>query len=222
MDLNAGDDTLQANNIAVDDFIITMDEGADLVQLGAFEAFATDPGGITTADGSIGVSGLLLIDTGTGADLVRSCACSARRIGTSIWATAMERTTTTTSRLENDFAVTLDDQLYVFIGSGETIDIDGGSGDDLVNINYLTANGALVVDGVTGNDVISVNGSVFNEYVGLFGGSGFDTIAVDFCRHDGGAEATWKSTPAPTTTLFCLRDRLVEEGQCRIRCRQRF
>jgi hypothetical protein len=199
------------------DFIITMDEGADLVQLGAFEAFAADPGGITTADGSIGVSGVLSIDTGTGADLVQAV----RVFGEADWDIDLGDSDGTNNnndeRSENDFAVTLDDQLYVFIGSGETIAINGGSGDDLVNINYLTANGVLVVDGVTGNDVISVNGSVFNEHVALFGGSGFDTAAVDFSRHDGGTGATMELDGGADDDFILFARSLVEEGQIVIR-----
>jgi hypothetical protein len=217
VDLNAGDDTLQANNVAVVDFTITMDEGADLVQLGAFEAFAADPGGITATDGSIGVSGLLRIDTGSGADLVQAV----RVFGAADWDVNLGDSDGTNnnndSRPENDFAVTLDDQIYVFIASGDTIDINGGSGDDLVNINYLTANGVLFVDGVTGNDVISVNGSVFNDHVALFGGSGFDTIAVDFSRHDGGSDATMEMDGGAEDDFILFARSLVEEGTIVIR-----
>jgi large repetitive protein len=212
VDLNAGDDILEMNNVAVDDLIITMDEGADVVRLGAFEAFAANPGGITAADGSVGVNGALVINTGTGADLVEIV----RVFGTANWDIALGDSDGTNNNnddiLENDFAVTLDDQIYVFIGSGETIAINGGTGDDLVNINYLTVNGALVVDGVTGNDVLSVNGSVFNEYVGLFGGSGFDTIAVDFSRHDGGSAATVEINGGADDDFILFARSLVEEG----------
>jgi hypothetical protein len=217
VDLNAGNDTLQANNVAVVDFIITMDEGADVVQLGAFEAFAANPGGITTADGSIGVSGFLSIDTGAGADLVEAV----RVFGAADWDVNLGDSDGTNnnndSRPENDFAVALDDQIYVFIASGDTIDINGGTGDDLVNINYLTANGVLVVDGVTGNDVISVNGSVFNDHVALFGGSGFDTVAVDFSRHDGGTDATMELDGGAEDDFILFARSLVEEGQIVIR-----
>jgi hypothetical protein len=217
VDLNAGDDTLQINNVAVVDLIITMDEGADLVQLGAFEAFATDPGGITTADGSVGVSGFFSVDTGSGADLVEAV----RVFGGADWDMNLGDSDGTNNnndgRVENDFAVTLDDQLYIFIGSGDTIDLNGGTGDDLVNINYLTVSGSLIVDGVTGNDVISVNGSVFNDHVALFGGSGFDTVAVDFSRHDGGADATMELDGGAEDDFILFARSLVEEGQVVIR-----
>jgi hypothetical protein len=217
VDLNAGNDTLQANNVAVVDFIITMDEGADLVQLGAFEAFATDPGGITTADGSIGVSGFLSIDTGSGADLVEAV----RVFGAADWDINLGDSDGTNNnndaRLENDFFVTLDDQLYIFIGSGEGFDINGGTGDDLVNINYLTTNDPLIVDGVTGNDVISINGSVFNGNVGLFGGSGFDTVAIDFSRHDSGSDAFIEMDGGAEEDFILFARSLVEEGDVVIR-----
>jgi len=121
------------------------------------------------------------------------------------------------SRPENNFAVTLDDQLYVFIGSGDTIDINGGTGDDLININYLTSLGVLIVDGVSGNDVISVNGSVFNEEVSLFGGSGFDTIAVDFSRHDGGDNALIEIDAGAESDFVLFARSLVEDGDVIIR-----
>jgi hypothetical protein len=217
VDLDAGDDTLQANNVAVVDFTITMDEGADLVQLGAFEAYSANPGGITTADGSIGVSGFLSIDTGSGADLIQAV----RVFGAADWDINLGDSDGTNNnndgRLENDFAVTLDDQLYIFIGSGDAFDINGGTGDDLVNINYLTANGPLFVDGVTGNDVISINGSVFNDDVSLFGGSGFDTIAIDFSRHDAGTDASIVIDGGAEDDFILFARSLVEEGQIVIR-----
>src|SRR5262245_6466395 len=189
VDLNAGNDTLQANNLALTDFVITTDEGADLVQLGAFEAFAEGPDAAIDSTDSVGVSGLLQIDTGSGADLVETV----RVFGAADWDINLGdsdgTTNNTDSRPENDFAVALDDQIFIFIASGDVIDVNGGTGDDLTNVNYLTTAGVLVADGVTGNDVISVNGSVFNDTVSLFGGSGFDTVAVDFSRHDDGADA---------------------------------
>lgn len=218
VDLNAGNDHLHVNNVAVTDLIIRMDEGADFVGLGAFEAFEVDPASVTTTSGSIGVNGFLSIDTGPGADLVEAV----RVFGGADWDVNLGDSDGTNNNNdavpENNFpGVNLDDQLYVFIASGDTIDINGGTGDDLVNINYLTALGSLIVDGVTGNDVISVNGSVFNEHVALFGGSGFDTIAVDFSRHDGGNDASMEIDGGGEDDFILFARSLVEDGHVVIR-----
>jgi hypothetical protein len=217
VDLNAGNDTLEMNNVATTDLVITMDEGADVVRLGAFEAYAANPGGITAASGSVGVDGFLSIDTGTGADLVEVV----RVFGGADWDINLGDSDGTNNNNDaipdNDFAVTLDDQLFIFIGSGDVIDINGGTGDDLVNINYLTSAEALIVDGVTGNDVISVNGSVFNNRVSLFGGSGFDTIAVDFSRQDGGDGSLIEIDGGSEDDFILFARSLVEEGDVVIR-----
>jgi hypothetical protein len=218
VDLNAGNDTLAINNVSVVNLDITTDEGADFVRLGAYQAYAANPGGITSASGSIGVSGLLRIDTGSGADLVQVV----RVFGAADWDINLGDSDGTTNnsdnRSDNDFAVALDDQIYIFIGSGDAIDVNGGTGDDLININYLTVSGTLLVDGVSGNDVISVNGTVFNNHVSLFGGNGFDTIAVDFSRQNGtGAAAVVEIDSGADADFILFARSLIDEGDVVIR-----
>jgi hypothetical protein len=87
----------------------------------------------------------------------------------------------------------------------------------LTNVNYLTSAGVLVAYGVTGNDVISVNGSVFNANVLLVGGSGFDTVAVDFSRHDDGADALLEIDGGAEDDFILFARSLVEEGDVIIR-----
>lgn len=221
VDLNAGDDTLEMNNVEVIDLIITMDEGSDVVRLGAYEAYAANPAAITPASGSIFVDGLLDIDTGTGPDLIEAV----RVFGVADWEINLGdsdgRTNNTDAREDNDFFVDLDDQLYIFIGAGELIDINGGTGDDLININYLNSNGVLadpllptlVVAGVAGNDVISVNGSAFQDNVLLLGGDGFDTVAVDFSRHDAGFDALIEIDAGADADFILFARNLIEEGE---------
>jgi len=221
VDLNSGDDTLEMNNVEVIDLIITMDGGADVVRLGAYEAFAANPATITPASGTVFVDGLLDIDTGSGADLLEAV----RVLGVADWDINLGDSDGTNNnndtRADNDFFVTLDDQAYVFFGEGELIDINGGTGDDLVNINYLSSNGlladpllsTLVVDGVSGNDVISVNGSAFQDNVLLLGGAGFDTIAVDFSRHDGGLDALIEIDAGADADFILFARSLIEEGE---------
>ncbi len=220
VDLNAGDDTLEMNNVAVEDLTILMDEGADVVRLGAYEAYAANPAGITAASGSVGVDGLLDIDTGTGADLIEAV----RIFGAADWDINLGDSDGTNNnndgRVENDFFVNLDDQIYVFIGSGEVIDINGGTGDDLVNINYLNSNAfasdpglsTLIVDGVSGNDVLSINGSRFQDNVLLLGGAGNDTIAVDFSQHDAESDAVIEIDAGADSDFILFARSLIEEG----------
>jgi len=222
-DLKAGDDTLEINNVDVIDLIITMDEGADVVRLGAYAAYAV--GAVTSASGFITVDGLLDIDTGRGADLVEIV----RVFGFADWDINLGdsdgRNNNSDDRTENDFFVDLDDQLYIFIGSGEIIDINGGTGDDLVNINYLNSNGehadplvsTLIVDGVDGNDVISINGSAFQDNVLLLGGNGFDTVAVDFSRHDAGLNALIEIDAGADDDFILFARSLIEDGEVHIR-----
>jgi hypothetical protein len=221
VDLNAGDDTLEINNVEVLDLIITMDAGADVVRLGAYEAYAANPGAITGTSGRVFVDGLLDIDTGPGADLIEAV----RVFGVADWDINLGdqdgTNNNTDARTDNDFFVDLDDQAYIFIGAGELIDINAGTGDDLVNINYLNSNGiladplfsTLIVDGVTGNDVLSVNGSVFQDNVLLLGGDGFDTVAVDFSRHDAGVDALIEIDSGADADFILFARSLIEEGE---------
>jgi hypothetical protein len=221
VDLNAGDDTLEMNNVAVIDLIITMDEGADVVRLGAYVAYAANPAAITPASGSIVVDGLFDLDTGSGADLVEAV----RVLGVADWDINLGDSDGTNNnnddRDDNNFFVTLDDQLYIFIGAGEVIDINGGTGDDLVNINYLNSNGiladpllsTLVIDGVAGNDVLSINGSAFQDNVLLLGGDGFDTVAIDFSRHDAGVNALIEIDSGADGDFILFARSLIEEGE---------
>jgi hypothetical protein len=221
VDLNAGDDTLEMNNVEVIDLIITMDQGADVVRLGAYAAYAVNRSAITPASGSVFVDGLFDVDTGSGADLVEAV----RVLGVADWDINLGDSDGSTNnnddRVDNDFFVTLDDQLYIFIGAGEIIDINGGTGDDLVNINYLSSNGlladpllsTLIVDGVSGNDVLSINGSAFQDNVLLLGGDGFDTVAVDFSRHDAGVNALIEIDAGADADFILFARSLIEEGE---------
>jgi hypothetical protein len=220
VDLNAGDDTLEMNNVATEDLTILTDEGADVVRLGAYEAYAANPASITAASGSVGVNGQFTVDTGAGADLIEAV----RVFGAADWDINLGDSDGTTNnsdaRAENDFAVNLDDQVYIFIGGGEVIDIDGGTGDDLVNINYLTSNGVvadsnvstLIINGSSGNDVLSVNGSRFQDNVLLLGGAGIDTIAVDFSQHDAGANAVLEIDAGSESDFILFARSLIEQG----------
>ncbi len=196
VDLNAGDDTLEMNNVAVedDDIIILMDAGADIVRLGAFETFANGSGAAAVIDpttgpagGSVGVNGLLDIDLSTGADVLQLV----RVFGDATWSITLGDDNDNTSNLtdanpNNNIipGVALDDQAYIFVGSAHAVDLLAGTGDDLANINYLTSD-VINIDGNAGNDVLSIAGSVFQDDVNLFAGSGMDTVAFDFSRVDG-------------------------------------
>ncbi len=196
VDLNAGDDTLEMNNVAVedDDIIILMDQGADIVRLGAFETYANGTGaadvidpGIGPTSGSVGVNGLLDIDLGTGADVLQLV----RVFGDATWSITLGDDNDSTSNLtdanpNNNIipGVALDDQAYIFVGSAHAVDLLAGTGDDLANVNYLTSE-VINIDGNAGNDVLSVAGSAFELDVNIFAGSGVDTVAFDFSRVDG-------------------------------------
>jgi hypothetical protein len=178
------------------------------------------PAGINESDGSVGVNELLQINSGRGADLL----ALVRVFGDATWDINLGDDNDTTSNLtdnnpDNDriAGIALDDQAYVYLASGGDIDINGGSGDDLVNINYLTTNGTLVVDGVTGNDVISINGSVFNDDVLLLGGSGNDTVALDFSRQDGGRDALTQIDSGAGNDFILFARSLFGESEVQIR-----
>ena len=136
------------------------------------------------------ISGTLQMDTGTGADLVQAISVSAANWDVDL-GDSDGSNNNNDGRPENNFFIALDDQAYIYHTRGGAIDVNAGGGDDLVNVNYLTATGVLGMNGMTGNDVLSTNGCVFNSGVTLVGGTGADTVAVDFSRHDGqGATAT--------------------------------
>jgi len=217
VDLKLGDDTLEINNLHKQDLIISTGAGADVVRLGAFEAYSRSPASVSATSGEVSLSGHLSIDTGDGPDLVQAI----RVNGDADWNINLGDSdgtnNNTDSRDHNDLFVDLDDQLYIFIGSGNAIDINGGTGDDLVNANYLTSRGALNIAGSIGNDILSVNGCAFNADVGLFGGSGFDTVAVDFSRHDAGANARLDLDGGNEADFIFLARSLVEDGQVNIR-----
>jgi hypothetical protein len=177
-----------------------------------------DTGTIHEADGSVGVNDLLVINTNGGNDVV----ALARVFGDAEWDISLGDENNGSNNQNDDQAgndivpnIALNDQIFVFSGSGGFIDINAGSGDDLVNINYLTAHGNLVIDGVTGNDVISVNGSAFRQDVLLLGGSGLDTVAVDFSRLDGNGVLTIDSGADNDFILFARS--LVRDGEVQIR-----
>jgi hypothetical protein len=224
-DLVAGDDTLEINNVDVLDLIVTMDEGADVVRMGAYAAFATRPAAITPGDGSVRVDGFLGIDTGGGADLIELVAVDGVADWNVFLGDADGTNNNTDDRDDNDLFVDLDDQLYIFIGAAELIEINGGTGDDLVNINYLRSNGllddpllaTLLVDGFEGNDVLSVNGSAFQDNVVLLGGSGLDTIALDFSRHDAGLNARIEIDAGDDDDFVLFARSLIGEGEIFIR-----
>jgi hypothetical protein len=165
--------------------------------------------------GSVGVNDLLVINTHGGNDVVAAL----RVFGDATWDINLGDEFDGTTNLTDDQTanniipgVPLNDQAFVFLASGGDIDINGGTGDDLVNINYLTANGVLVVDAVTGNDVISVNGSVFKDDVVLVGGSGADTVAVDFSRHDAGRNAVIVIDSGADADFILFARSLVRDG----------
>jgi hypothetical protein len=227
VDLNAGNDTLHMNNVSVgdDDIVILMDEGADIVRLGAWETYANGTGGADVIDpaigpesGSVGVNGLLDIDLGTGADLLQLV----RVFGDGDWSITLGDDDDSTSNLtdnnpNNDIipGVALDDQAYIFVGSADSVDLQGGTGDDLVNVNYLGAD-AVNIDGGAGNDVLSVAGSVFNVDVNLFSGSGIDTIAFDFSRVDGEGSVLEIDSGADDDFVLVARS-IIADGDAVIR-----
>jgi hypothetical protein len=227
VDLNAGNDTLHMNNVNVgdDDIVILMDEGADIVRLGAWETFANGTGGAAVIDpvtgpasGSVGVNGLLDIDLGTGADLLQLV----RVFGDADWSITLGDDNDNTSNLTDDNpnnnivpGVALDDQAFIFVGSADSVDLHGGTGDDLANVNYLTAD-VINIDGGAGNDVLSVAGSVFNVDVNLFAGSGVDTIAFDFSRVDGVGSVLEIDSGADDDFVMVARS-IVADGDAVIR-----
>jgi hypothetical protein len=216
INLHGGDDTLEMNNVHNESLVISTGPGADVVRLGAFEAYARSLTSVTETSGQVDLTGGLSIDTGPGADLVQAI----RVFSVGDWDINLGDTDGTTNntdrRQENDLSVNLDDQFYIFIGSGNAIDITGGTGDDLVNINYLISNAALSIAGDLGNDVLSVNGCAFKADVGLFGGGGFDTVAIDFSRHDAGLGARLTLDGGNDADFIFLARSLIERGQVMI------
>jgi hypothetical protein len=185
-----------------------------------FVAEGDDVEVIDELDGSVGVNELLVINTHGGNDVV----AAVRVFGEADWDINLGDENDGTTNLTDDNPdntivpnVPLNDQMFIFIASGGAIDINAGTGDDLVNINYLTVQNTLVVDGVTGNDVISVNGSVFNDDVVLLGGSGNDTVAVDFSRHDGGDDAVLVLDSGADNDFILFARSLITEGDVFIR-----
>jgi hypothetical protein len=199
-------------------FAWTVDPQATTATITTFLEFVAegdDGEEIDELDGSVGVNELLVINTHGGNDLV----AAARVFGEAVWDISLGDENDGTTNLTDDNPlntivpnVALNDQIFIFIASGSDIDINAGTGNDLVNINYLTALGTLVVDGVTGNDVISVNGSVFNDDVVLLGGSGNDTVAVDFSRQDGGADAQLVLDSGADNDFILFARSLITEG----------
>ncbi|MEX2139733.1 MAG: hypothetical protein WD894_10760 [Pirellulales bacterium] len=180
-----------------------------------FVAEGDDREEIAELDGSVGVNELLVINTHGGNDVV----AAVRVFGAAVWDISLGDENDGTTNLTDDNPgnqfvpnVPLNDQAFIFIASGGDIDINAGTGDDLVNINYLTADGTLVIDGVWGNDVVSVNGSVFNDDVVLVGGSGHDTVAVDFSRHDGGDDAVLVIDSGADNDFILFARSLITEG----------
>jgi hypothetical protein len=232
VDLNGGDDALRISNVSVDELRIETNEGDDLVGLGALDglidlgltADGAQDNGVSDAvddlDGFVRVNDLLVIHTHGGNDVV----AIGGLVGEADWDISLgDESDGTTNQTDdnpnNDFVpnVPLNDQLFIFIASGDNINVNAGTGDDLVNVNYLTAQGALIVDGGGGNDVISVNGSVFNDDVVLLGGSGNDTVAVDFSRQDGGSDAVLVLDSGGDDDFVLLARSLITESDVNIR-----
>jgi len=223
VDLNAGNDTLEINTFFV--FVnvsIAMDEGADVVRMGDYQTYVSNPTGVISKPFQLTMTGNLQVDTGTGADLALIVSVSAGN-----WDVDLGDSDGTNNnndgRPENNFFVTLDDQAYIYHarssdvnGDGNVdivnVDVNGGTGDDLVNINYLTTTGTLSVSGVAGNDVLSANGCVFHRQVMLAGGVGADTIAVDFSRHDGQGPTATMNLDAGSDSDFILYARCLMQG----------
>jgi hypothetical protein len=201
-------------------FAWSVNPAATTATITTFLEFVARGDTLDESDGSVGVNQLLRVNMDEGADLLQAV----RVFGGAEWDINLGDDNDATSNLtdlnpDNNViaGVALDDQAFIFSASGGDIDIHAGSGDDLVNINYLTANGTLVIDGVTGNDVISINGSVFNDHVLLLGGSGIDTLAVDFSRHDGGEDALLEIDSGADNDFILFARSLVEEGRVQIR-----
>jgi hypothetical protein len=223
VDLNAGNDTLEIDTFFV--FVnvsIAMDEGADVVRMGDYQTYVSNPGGVISKPFEMTMTGNLQVDTGTGADLALIVSVSAGN-----WDIDLGDSDGTNNnndgRPENNFFVTLDDQAYIYHArssdvNGDSIvdvvnvDINGGTGDDLVNINYLTTTGTLGVSGVAGNDVLSANGCVFHRQVMVAGGAGADTIALDFSRHDGQGPAATINLDSGSDSDFILFARCLMQG----------
>jgi hypothetical protein len=213
IDLREGNDTVEINNINKHNLSISTGAGADFVRLGAYEDYAASLEFVTADSGLVAFTGGLAIDTGPGADLIQAV----RVFTAGNWNISLGdndgTTNNTDGRAENDLATNLDDQCYIFVGAGSTISIAGGTGDDLVNINYLISHGPLSIAGGLGNDIISLNGCAFKANVGLFGESGFDTVAVDFCRHDAGAAARPALDGGADADFVFLARSLIVGGQ---------
>jgi hypothetical protein len=215
-DLNAGDDTLQIKDIdatiGITNITIATDEGADVVRLGDYETYVTNPASIIFKPYEMTLTGGLQIDTGTGADLLQVVS-----VLTPSWDIDLGDSDGTNNnndgRPENNFFIPLDDQAYIYVGQGNALDVNGGTGDDLININYLTTNGPLTVNGVSGNDVLSANGCVFKAgAVMLAGGVGADTIALDFSRHDGQGPTATINMDTGSDSDFVLFARCLMQG----------
>jgi hypothetical protein len=218
VDLNAGDDTLQVSGItpttiAIANLNIAMDEGADVVRMGDYQTYVTNPASIITKPYVMTLGSTLQLNTGPGADLVQVVSVLVPN-----WDIDLGDSDGTNSnndgRTENNFFIPLDDQAYIYVGEGNSIDVNGGTGDDLVNVNYLTTNGPFSVSGVAGNDVLSANGCRFKVgAVMLSGGAGADTLALDFSRHDGqGATATINLDAGSESDFILFARCLIQNG----------
>ncbi len=165
INLNGGDDALDMVNVAVPrDLIITTGDGFDEIYLGQYALLTPDFDPTTV--GSLGVNGVLSIDTGAQDDYITL----GRVFGGADWSI---RTGSG------------DDVLFVYSASGDVIDVSTGSEVDLVNVAYLTAHGNLRIDTGLQDDTISVITTLTKQNAQFISGDGSDTVALDANQYNG-------------------------------------
>lgn len=77
------------------------------------------------------------------------------------------------------------DNLQIYNAFANTAAIQGGTGDDLLSVGYLTCYAALQIDAAEGNDLISYYCSRTYTTAAFVGRDGIDTLALDVNVYDG-------------------------------------
>jgi hypothetical protein len=146
---NDGNDQFSFQNLAVTDLTINLGNGND------FMVTATQFG-----PNSVGVTGALVVDAGTGNDVVQ------------LFRTFGDYDMTVNAGDGNDFVQT-------YSNSADTVTVNLGQGFDTLNTAYLTAFGVWTVHGGTESDLFSVITSSARDVAFFFGEDAADTLAFN-------------------------------------------
>lgn len=99
----------------------------------------------------------------------------------------------------NDIDVTVcghsgNDKVTAGIYASARVEVHGGLGNDVIDVQNNTVAKAGVVDGMWGDDAISVSNSYGGRGLRVYGGSGNDTIRATGQLHGSGGHAVWGGT----------------------------